>query len=66
MALYGSSELALALGGRLFVELPCAQLGQQASLFNGPLEAAKRDFERFVLSNTNARYGRRILLSQYV
>ena len=34
MALHGGRLLALALGGRLFVELACAELGQKAGLFD--------------------------------
>src|SRR5262245_8721216 len=58
MALYGGGKLALALGGRLLVELAGAQLGEQARLFHGALEAAHRDFERLVLFNS---YGRHVL-----
>src|ERR1700681_2673683 len=54
MALDRGGELALALGGRLFVELPGAELGEQARLLDRPLEAAKRYFERLVFADANA------------
>jgi hypothetical protein len=48
VALDGRGLLALALGGRLFVELAGTQIGQQAELFDSALEAAQRDVERLV------------------
>jgi len=48
VALHGGCLLALALGGRLFVELAGAQVGQQAELFDGALEAAQGDVEGLV------------------
>src|SRR5574343_273511 len=48
VALDGGGLLALALGGRLFVELAGAQLGQQTQLFDGALEATQSDVERLV------------------
>ncbi len=48
MALHGSSELALALCGRLFIELACTQFSQQTGFFDAPLEAAHSDFEGLV------------------
>jgi hypothetical protein len=41
VALDGGGLLALALGGGLFVELAGAQVGQQAQLLDGALEAAQ-------------------------
>jgi hypothetical protein len=34
VTLHGSGQLALALCGRLFVELACAQFGQQTGSFS--------------------------------
>ena len=51
MLVLGSSQLALALGGRLFVELALARFGQHAGLFAGALETAQRELERLVLAN---------------
>ena len=48
MALDGGGGLALALGRGLLVELACAQFGEEASLFDGALEATDRDFKRLV------------------
>ncbi len=53
VALHGGSLLALALGRRLFVELTGAQVGQQAQLFDGALEAAQCHVEGFVLFYTD-------------
>src|SRR3990167_3388522 len=53
VALDGGSLLALALGGGLFVELAGAQVGQQAELFNGALEAAQGNVKGFVLFYTD-------------
>src|SRR5262245_44928175 len=58
VALYGGGKLALALCGRLLVVLAGAQLGEQARLFHGALEAAHRDFERLVFFHS---YGRHVL-----
>src|SRR5262249_44719925 len=51
VALHRRGGLALALLGRLLVELALAGLGQHAGLLAGALEAAQRDFERLVFSN---------------
>lgn len=56
MALDGGSLLALALGGRLFIEFTGAELREKAGLFNGALEATKSDFKRFVFFNANGRH----------
>src|SRR2546422_8765946 len=48
VALYGGGELAFALGGRLFVVLAGAQLGEQAGLLPGALEAGHGHPERLV------------------
>src|SRR5205823_12079957 len=55
MALHGSGELALAFGGRLLVVLAGAQLGEKAGLLDGALEAAHRNFERFVFLDADGR-----------
>ena len=57
MALHRGGLLALALGGRLFVELAGAQLGQQAGLLDRALEAAQRDLEGLVFADANAGHG---------
>jgi hypothetical protein len=44
MTLDGGSLLALAFGCGLLVELASAQVGQQAELFDGALEAAQGNF----------------------
>ena len=49
----GGRLLALALGGGLLVELAGAQVGQEAELFDGALEAAKSDVERLVFLDAN-------------
>ena len=54
VALHGGGLLALALGGRLFVELAGAKLGQEAGLFDRALETAKRDLERLVFADADA------------
>ena len=54
MALHGSSELALALCSRLFVELACAQFSQQTGFFDAALEAAHGDFEGLVFFKANS------------
>ena len=54
MALHGSSELALALCGRLFIELACAQFSQQTGFFDAALEAAHGDFEGLVFFKANS------------
>ena len=54
VALYGSSELALALGSRFLVELARAEFGQQAGFLNAALEAAQSDFEGLVFFNANS------------
>src|SRR5688572_4012839 len=61
-ALHRGGMLALALGGRLFVELPGAKLGEEAGLLDRALEAAQCDVERLVFLDSNqghrARNGR--------
>src|SRR5712664_4412087 len=56
MALDRGSELSLAVGRRLFVELPGAQLGEKSGFFHGPLEAAERHFERLVFLDAYGRH----------
>ncbi len=56
MALHGGGQLALALGGGFLVELARTQFGEQASLFDGALEAADRYFERLVFFETDTRH----------
>lgn len=53
MPLDGGGLLAFALLRRLFVELAAAQLGQNAGLLAGALEAAQRGVEIFVFFNAN-------------
>ena len=52
----GSSSLALALGGGLFVKLTGAPVGQKTGLFDSTLEAADGHFERLVFLDTNVRH----------
>src|SRR6201996_249626 len=54
VALDGRGLLALAFGGRLFVELAGAQFGQQTQLFDGALEAAQGHVERLVFLDTDS------------
>jgi len=54
MALHGSSEFALALCGRLFIELARAKFGQQTGFFDAALEAAHSDFEGLVFFKANS------------
>src|SRR5512144_35849 len=56
VALDGGGELALALGGGLFVELAGPKLGEQTCLFDGALEAAHGHFEGFVVADANTRH----------
>src|ERR1700761_6419559 len=56
VALDGRGLLALAFGGRLFVELARAQFGQQTQLFDGALEAAQGHVERLVFLDTDGRH----------
>src|SRR4051794_13418632 len=56
VTLHGGSLLALALGGGLLVELAGAQLGEQAQLLDGALEAAQRHVKRLVFLDTNGRH----------
>jgi len=53
VTLDGGGFLALALGGRLLVELAGAQVGQQAQFFDGALEAAQSNVERLVFFNAD-------------
>jgi len=57
VALDRGRELALAVRGRLLVELAGAQLGQQPGLLDRALESAKRDLERLVFLDA---YGRQL------
>src|SRR5690606_23878216 len=54
LALHRRGGLALALLGRLLVELALAGLGQHACLFAGALEAAQGKLERFVFADFDA------------
>src|SRR5712664_3873517 len=56
VALYGGGELAFALGGRLFVVLAGAQLGEQAGLLHGALEATHGHLERLVFLDAYCRH----------
>src|SRR2546427_12912096 len=56
VALYGGGELAFALGGRLLVVLAGAQLGEQAGLLHGALEAAHRHLERLAFLGADCRH----------
>src|SRR3954453_19893119 len=49
-----SGALALALLGRLFVELALADFGQNAGLLAGALETTQSELERFVLADFDA------------
>src|SRR5690606_27346440 len=57
LALHGSSGLALAFLGRLFVELALAGFGQHAGLFASALEAAESKLEGLVLADFYAGHG---------
>jgi hypothetical protein len=48
LALDRGSQLALALGRGLFVELASAQFGQQTDFFDRTLEATQGDIKRLV------------------
>lgn len=52
----GCCKLAFALRGRLFIKLPGAKLGEQASLLDGALESAQRHLERLVFLDANCRH----------
>jgi len=54
MALHGGGQFALALSGGFLIKLAGAQIGQQAGLFHGTLEAAHRDFKRLILFNSHS------------
>src|SRR6185503_4320296 len=56
MALHCCGELSLALGGRLLVVLAGTQLGEQARLLHGALEAAHGHFERLVFLDAYGRH----------
>jgi len=64
MAFHGSGLLALALLGRLFVELAATQLGQDAGLLTGALEAAQCGVKNLVFLYSNA--GHKSLLAKSV
>src|SRR5690348_10080468 len=55
LALHRGGGLALALLGRLLVELALAGFGQDAGLLAGALEAAQGKLERLVLADFDAR-----------
>ena len=57
MALDRRGGLALALLGRLFVELALARFGQDAGLLAGTLETAQSELERLVLADFDAGNG---------
>jgi len=57
MALDGSSALALALLGRLLIELALARFSEHAGLFAGTLETTQCDLERLVLANFYVGHG---------
>src|SRR6185369_843184 len=61
MALHGGGELALPFRGGLLVVLASAQLGEEASLLNGALEAAHGHFEGLVFLDA---YGRHAVFSR--
>src|SRR5882724_10929710 len=63
MALDCGGKLALALGGRLFVELSRAQLGEKAGLLHGALEAAHGHFEGLVFLDAYCRHTSRTSLT---
>src|SRR5687767_4177590 len=52
-ALHCGGVLALALGGRLLVELAGAQLGEEPGLLDRALEAAESDVERLVFLDSD-------------
>src|SRR5690606_11120178 len=56
VALDRGSMLALALSGRLFIELARTQLGQQTGFLDGALEAAQSGLKRLVFLQTNDRH----------
>src|SRR5688572_270635 len=56
-ALHRRGMLALALGGRLLVELAGAELGQEPGLLDGALEAAERYVEGLVFFDSNQGHG---------
>ncbi len=53
VAFDSGSLFALALGRGFFVKLAGTQVGEQAQFFNGALEAAQGDVERFVVFNSD-------------
>src|SRR5690348_16874153 len=57
VTLHGGSALALALLGRLLVELALARFGQDAGLLAGTLETTQCDLERLVLANFYVGHG---------
>src|SRR5262249_20472299 len=56
VALDGGSLLALALLRRLFVELAAAELGENAGLLAGALEAPQGGIEVLILTHSHARH----------
>src|SRR5664279_5081969 len=56
VALDGCGLLALALGRWLLVELARAQIGQEAELLDGALEAAEGNVERLVFLDANSSH----------
>src|SRR6185503_21012725 len=55
LALHRGGRLALALLGRLLVELALAGLGEDAGLFAGALEATQGKLERLVFADFDGR-----------
>ena len=53
MAFDGRCLFALALGGRLFIELAGAQFGEKTQLLDGALEATQGNVKRLVFFNAN-------------
>src|SRR3954471_968535 len=49
--------LSFAFGCRLFVELACTELGQEAGFFDRALEAAQCGLEGLVFANADAGHG---------
>src|SRR5439155_21016443 len=58
MALDCSGELALALGGGLFVELAGAELGQETCLLDRALEAAQCHLEGLIFADADTGHWR--------
>jgi hypothetical protein len=54
MPFYGGGLFSLTFLGRLLVEFTTPQLGEDARLFTGALEATQGGVEILILTNTNA------------